>query len=197
MGLGGATDNYGQIMNSALVSAVTSSMALPGYVVAALTIRKLGRKNMQMLGFGVLALLYVVMGVFYAQLKAIPWLFIVMYGMTFFFSNFGPNVSTYVLPAVTYQAEIRASCSGISAAAGKIGAVIGTSIFGPLVHYVGIGDTLSLCGCIAIVGLVWTYFFVRKSTLEERTARKEKQQQEIQEVIATVEEQQDLIKADE
>lgn len=93
MGLGGATDTFGQIMNSALVSAVTSSMALPGYIVAALTIHKLGRKNMQMLGFGALALLYVVMGVFFVQLRAVPWLFIVLYGMTFFFSNFGPNVS--------------------------------------------------------------------------------------------------------
>ena len=50
---------------------------------------------------------------------------ITAYALSFFFSNLGPNTTTYVLSAETFPTEIRATCHGLSAAAGKLGAVIG------------------------------------------------------------------------
>jgi len=51
--------------------------------------------------------------------------FVVMYGLTFFFANFGPNSTTFIVPAEVFPARLRSTCHGISAAAGKAGAIIG------------------------------------------------------------------------
>ncbi|KAL3578038.1 hypothetical protein D5086_019542 [Populus alba] len=48
-----------------------------------------------------------------------------MYSLTFFFANFGPNATTFVVPAEIFPARLRSTCHGISAAAGKAGAIIG------------------------------------------------------------------------
>jgi hypothetical protein len=51
----------------------------------------------------------------------------VIYGLTFFFSNFGPNATTYIVPGEVFPTEIRATCHGISSAAGKLGAIVGNN----------------------------------------------------------------------
>ncbi|CAI0427187.1 unnamed protein product [Linum tenue] len=48
-----------------------------------------------------------------------------MYSLTFFFANFGPNAKTFVVPAEIFPARLRSTCHGISAAAGKAGAMVG------------------------------------------------------------------------
>lgn len=39
--------------------------------------------------------------------------------LTFFFSNFGPNSTTFMLPSLTFPDQVRGSLNGISAASGK------------------------------------------------------------------------------
>ena len=51
--------------------------------------------------------------------------FLILYGLTFFFANFGPNATTFVIPAEIFPARLRSTCHGISAASGKAGAIIG------------------------------------------------------------------------
>ena len=55
-------------------------------------------------------------------------LFSVFYGLTFFFSNFGPNSTTFIVPVELFSARFRSQCHGISAAAGKAGAIIGAFV---------------------------------------------------------------------
>jgi PHS family inorganic phosphate transporter-like MFS transporter len=49
-----------------------------------------------------------------------------MYGLTFFFANFGPNATTFIMPMEIFLARLRSTCHGISAASGKLGAIIGS-----------------------------------------------------------------------
>jgi MFS transporter, PHS family, inorganic phosphate transporter len=51
--------------------------------------------------------------------------FVVMYGLTLFFANFGQNVTTFIVPAEIFPARLRWTCHGISAAAGKASAIVG------------------------------------------------------------------------
>ncbi|XP_061338268.1 probable inorganic phosphate transporter 1-5 isoform X2 [Gastrolobium bilobum] len=51
--------------------------------------------------------------------------FLVMYAFTFFFANFGPNSTTFVVPAEIFPARLRSTCHGISSAAGKAGGIVG------------------------------------------------------------------------
>ncbi len=72
--------------------------ALPGYAVAAVTLDRLGRK----------------------------FVFPIAYGVGYFFTKFGPNTTTLVYPAETFPVEVRTTAHRIAAAAGELGAFIGT-----------------------------------------------------------------------
>merc|ERR1719230_2106453 len=87
------------------------------------------------------------------------WLLVVFFGLTFLFSNFGPNTTTFVIPAEIYPTASRATCHGVSAAAGKLGAVIGTAALPHLNEAHGMAWLLSACGVIAIVGALFTVVF--------------------------------------
>ena len=44
--------------------------------------------------------------------------------MSSFFGQFGPNATTWLLPGEVFPTDIRATCHGISAATGKVGALV-------------------------------------------------------------------------
>ena len=102
--------------------------ALPGYIVAALTIDRLGRKRIQLLGFAMMAASYGILFLF-PVLTQIAWAFLLVYGMSYFFTEFGPNVTTFVIPAEIFPVAARTTAHGISAAVGKVGAFIGAFLF--------------------------------------------------------------------
>ncbi|KMT19221.1 hypothetical protein BVRB_1g014030 [Beta vulgaris subsp. vulgaris] len=96
--------------------------------------------------------------------------FMFLYGLTFFFSNFGPNTTTFIVPAELFPARFRATCHGISGASGKVGAIIGSIAFlwasqdkdkSDRTVDKGIGMTRSLVilGIISLVGAVITFLF--------------------------------------
>ncbi|KAL9359200.1 hypothetical protein Peur_047323 [Populus x canadensis] len=51
--------------------------------------------------------------------------FKVIYGLDLFFANFEPNSTTSIEPAEIFPERYRSTCHGISAVAGKAGAMIG------------------------------------------------------------------------
>lgn len=89
------------------------------------------------MGFFVVAVLYFVLAGAYAPLQSVPWLLITVYGLTYFFKNFGPNATTYVIPGEYYPTEVKATLHGASAAAGKIGAGIAAETFPHAVQEIG------------------------------------------------------------
>jgi nitrate/nitrite transporter NarK len=52
-----------------------------------------------------------------------------VYCILLFSLSWGPNLTTYILPAQTYPKEVRATFNGISAACGKLGAFTGVYVF--------------------------------------------------------------------
>lgn len=98
-------------------------MALPGYLLSFLLVDYLGRKKIQLMGFTCISVLYFVLGILFdlIDFDEYQWLAVLLYGATFLFSNFGPNTTTFILPSETFPTEIRATCTGLSAAAGKFG----------------------------------------------------------------------------
>ncbi|CAH2068869.1 unnamed protein product, partial [Thlaspi arvense] len=100
----------------------------PGYWFTVFFIESIGRFYIQLVGFFMMSVFMLIMGIKYGDLKGHPdnkWLFAVLYGLTFFFANFGPNSTTFVLPAELFPTRLRSTCHAISAASGKAGAMIG------------------------------------------------------------------------
>ncbi|KAE8962384.1 hypothetical protein PR003_g30859 [Phytophthora rubi] len=144
------------------MNAFVALLALPGYYVAIYFINRLGRKKMALQGFFFMGVLCLILAIFWNDLQDQTVLFIVLYGLTLFFANFGPNTATFVLPTEMYPTPIRSTCHGISAACGKAGAAIGSFGFSIWVSNESFGyDGAFYTFCaIAFVSIPLTWFCV-------------------------------------
>jgi len=81
----------GGLVATARVSLLISLLGLPGYWAAIALVRDdlRSQRDIQAFGFGVCALIYAVMARWFDEIRNSPALFIVLYGGSFFFSNFG------------------------------------------------------------------------------------------------------------
>ena len=87
------------------------------------------------------------------------YLIVLILGLTFFSASFGPGSTTFVLPTLYFPTLERATCHGVSAAMGKLGAVLGTATFMPIQHALGMPAAM-LCGCaFAWTGCIVTQLF--------------------------------------
>lgn len=85
-----------------------------------------------------------------------PWMIFSGFILFNFFINFGPGITTYLLPAELYPTEIKATGHGLAASFGKIGAALGT-LFLPILHfYWGIYYTLGFLSLTLLLGLLLT-----------------------------------------
>lgn len=106
---------------------LTVAGQIPGAYLCVFTIDRWGRKPIQTQGFAVLAVLFIIMGFAYNALNASVTgtrVFVFLYCLCNFFSNFGPNSTVGVTPGEAFPTRYRSTAHGISAASGKLGAVI-------------------------------------------------------------------------
>jgi len=149
---------------------------LPGYLAAVLTINRMGRKNMQLMGFVMMSVLFLLISFTYPSLKENPALFLTLYGLTFFCSNWGPNTTTYIIPGEIYPPQIKATSHGLSAAAGKAGATVGAAtfqLFEPKTSELGLQHAMLACGVCACVGVVLTLFLTPRYEAEDLEKRQD------------------------
>ncbi|ETV94638.1 hypothetical protein H310_11632 [Aphanomyces invadans] len=147
----------------ALQNLLIALVALPGYYTAVCFINKMGRKLIQLQGLVVMTIIFLVLAIWWEDIKQTAWLFVILFGLTLFFSNFGPNMSTFVMPTEMYPTAIRSSCHGFSAAMGKAGASIGSYGFSlwvknPSFGYAGAFYTFAAISLATIV-LTWFCMF--------------------------------------
>jgi MFS transporter, PHS family, inorganic phosphate transporter len=131
--------------------------ALPGYIIAAFTIDKLGRKWIQCFGFLMMAVAYGLLALVPA-LTSITVTFLLVYGVSYFFTEFGPNVTTFVYPAEIFPVTVRTTAHGISAALGKVGAFIGAFAFPYLLATFHLPGAMAAAAIVSLIGLVLTFF---------------------------------------
>jgi MFS transporter, PHS family, inorganic phosphate transporter len=147
---------HADLLQHTLISAMIFMIfAVPGYFVAAKYVDKLGRKPIQMFGFGVMALAYGLIALMPNPGEILP-AFILTFGISFFFVNFGPNATTFLIPSEIYPTSIRAKAHGISAAVGKIGAFVGAFLLPLILHKLGLNITMALMAVVAILGIIVT-----------------------------------------
>jgi PHS family inorganic phosphate transporter-like MFS transporter len=125
---------------------------VPGYYATVLTIEKLGRKWIQIQGFLLAALfLGILAGKFHSMSTTA---FVANFALLQFFFNFGANTTTYCYPAELFPTRYRAFAHGISAASGKVGAIISASAFNTLSTTVGTPAVLWIFFGCCIAGVV-------------------------------------------
>ncbi|GLJ42654.1 hypothetical protein SUGI_0884170 [Cryptomeria japonica] len=153
---------------------------VPGYWFTVALIDRIGRVTIQLLGFFFMTVFMFALAIPYNHWRGTKcgdsfcggnhMAFVVLYAFTFFFANFGPNSTTFIIPAELFPARFRSTCHGISAASGKAGAIVGA--FGFLYasqsphtkevdhgYHKGIGikNSLILLGITNALGFLFTF----------------------------------------
>lgn len=165
-----ALDEVYRIARAQTLIALCSTV--PGYWFTVAFIDRIGRFAIQLMGFFFMTVFMFALAIPYNH-----WThkdhrigFVVMYSLTFFFANFGPNATTFVVPAEIFPARLRSTCHGISAAAGKAGAIVGA--FGFLYAAqptdpkkaeagypagIGVKNSLIVLGVVNLLGMLFTF----------------------------------------
>jgi hypothetical protein len=134
---------------------VFAIFAVPGYAVAVLSMDRLGRKTIQVLGFAMMTLFFGMLALSPNLASAtIP--FITIYGLSYFFTEFGPNATTFVYPSEIFPVRVRTTGHGIAAAMGKLGGFIGVFLFPFLLHWKGLLGAESAAAIASFLGMVVT-----------------------------------------
>ncbi|ESK89295.1 inorganic phosphate transporter [Moniliophthora roreri MCA 2997] len=124
----GARGVYENLKNICVGNLILSAAGLiPGYWVCFLFIDSWGRKPIQLMGFTLLTILFIIMGFGYDALTKTPGAtkaFVFLYCLANFFQNFGPNTTTFIVPGEAFPTRYRSTAHGISAGSGKLGAIV-------------------------------------------------------------------------
>jgi MFS transporter, PHS family, inorganic phosphate transporter len=149
------TPHASQMTTIAIQLAIFVVAAVPGYALAIAKMDRIGHRRLQLIGF-------IMMGVCFAVIGLVPGMttavvpFLLVYGISYFFTEFGPNVTTFVLPGELFPTRVRATGHGISAGIGKLGAFIGVFLFPVLQHSLGLRGTLLLTAGVSALGALLT-----------------------------------------
>ena len=134
IGYAGSHNVYQKLYDSCVGNLILiCAGSLPGYWCSVFTIDTIGRKPVQIMGFVMLTILFCIIGFAYDKLTDHGLL--VCYVFCQFFCNFGPNVTTFIIPGEIFPTRYRSSAHGISAASGKIGAIIAQTALGTLIDH--------------------------------------------------------------
>ncbi|XP_058070476.1 probable inorganic phosphate transporter 1-9 isoform X2 [Magnolia sinica] len=157
-----------------LQAIIAIASTIPGYWASVLFIDRVGRVKIQIMGFLIMSICLFVIGGLYDNhwCKKLDVGFYILPGLMFFFSNLSPNTTTFIVPAELFLARFRSTCHGISGAAEKLGAIIGTvgffwasqssdkkEITEPYKLEIGMHSSLMILGGVGVIGAVLTYFF--------------------------------------
>jgi MFS family permease len=129
--------------------------AVPGYLLAFTKMDKIGHRRLQLIGFGVMACAFGALGVIPA-LTTVVVPFLLIFGLSYFFIEFGPNTTTFVLPSELFPVNMRTTGHGIAAGIGKLGAFIGVFLVPQLQAHIGLRGMLLVAGASAVVGYLLT-----------------------------------------
>ena len=143
--------------------------AAPGYAVAALTMDRIGRKTIQVLGFGMMAITFGLLALI-PNIVTLTYPFLIIYGLSYFFTEFGPNSTTFIYPSEIFPVQVRTTGHGIAAAMGKIGGFVGVFTFPFFIQWRGLSAAEGAAAIVSVLGLIVTVFLLPETkgkSLEE------------------------------
>ncbi|OOF92571.1 hypothetical protein ASPCADRAFT_509501 [Aspergillus carbonarius ITEM 5010] len=145
-------------------SFINCVVTLAGYYAAILFVdnKLYGRKWMQIMGFLLCFIVYVVPAFHYKYYTEAAHIhsFQAMYFLGSFFNQFGPNCVTFLVAGEVFPTPIRATAHGISAACGKLGALLAGILF----NYIDTQTKFYFVPWWGLFGMALTYLFLPDTT---------------------------------
>ncbi|KAL9934723.1 hypothetical protein V8E36_006498 [Tilletia maclaganii] len=153
---------WGTLMKTATGNLIiTAAGFLPGYWVTVGLVEVIGRRRIQLIGFGVNTVCFAILAVHLRRLQSNSAGFFVVFVILQLFFNFGANSTTFIIAAETFPTPYRSTACGLSAASGKIGAIIASLGFAALTDANSIGNqgVFWIFTAVSILGFLITLQF--------------------------------------
>jgi nitrate/nitrite transporter NarK len=129
--------------------------AVPGYIVAVLRMDRIGHRRLQFIGFAVMAAAFLTLAIVPPLTEHVA-PFLAVLGLSYFFIEFGPNTTTFVLPSEVFPVSVRTTGHGMAAGIGKLGAFVGVFLVPVLQDHIGLRGLLAVAGASAVLGFLVT-----------------------------------------
>ncbi|KAJ1928588.1 hypothetical protein IWQ60_001921 [Tieghemiomyces parasiticus] len=175
IGYSSSEDPYENLHQTSIGNIIVNLMGtVPGYWFTVFLVDRMGRKTIQLMGFGILVVIFIILGFAYnAMLEASVAVFVVFFTLAQFFQNFGPNTTTFIYPSEVFPTRFRTTSHGLSAASGKLGAIVAQAGFSQLRDIGGtnafVPHIIQIFAIFMLIGFGFTFFLpeTKGRTLEE------------------------------
>lgn len=136
-------------------------LSIPGVLIGAATVDKIGRKWSLIIGYSGYLVIGLVIGCGYNKIQETSTgLFIFLFALFNSFGNFGPGNNMGLTSSECYATPVRGTLYGLSAALGKTGAAVGTQAFTAIQKNLGKQWTFIISAILGSVGVVLAYFTI-------------------------------------
>lgn len=137
------------------------AVTIPAALLTVLAIERIGRRPLQAIGFLARAAAFGALGVLLLTVGHLSGVWVgILLGAGFFFGAAGPDKTTVIVPAEQFPTAMRASGQAISQASGRLGGILGVTLYGVLAAADGPGAGLVLFAVTALLGGLATLAFV-------------------------------------
>ncbi|CEM26523.1 unnamed protein product [Vitrella brassicaformis CCMP3155] len=157
---------YDSAWQQNLTSLVVVSVSFVGYVLAIFLISAMAPKQLQLVGFVVLAFVFYGLALSlysissYSSHKIRDYVGAsLLYDSVFRFFNFPPNLTTYLIPLECFHTQVRGTFHGIATAAARVGALLGLVFSWALLEQSTRSLNLLICCLTAILGTLCTMIY--------------------------------------
>ena len=142
---------------------IAVSIGIPACIASIYTLQAIGSKKLQILGFLVMMVTFLIFACLITPLDHNPDALYGIYCLILFSVNFGPILTTFILPSQVFPKEIRTTFNGIAAASGKLGAVVGSYLFSIIADVSSFPVVMVLCAILAACGAIGSYYYIDNS----------------------------------
>jgi PHS family inorganic phosphate transporter-like MFS transporter len=134
---------------------VFSVAAVPGYILACAFMDRIGHRQLQLIGFPAMGAMFLLIALI-PGVTTVTAPFLLLFGASYFFAEFGPNTTTFVMAAECYPTSVRTTGHGLSAGIAKLGAFMGVYLFPEISKAFGLAGALEFAAGMAAAGTLLT-----------------------------------------
>ncbi len=160
------------VADTAISLLIFTVAAAPGYLLAFMTVDRIGHRRLQFVGFALMGAAFLLLGVV-PGLTTLIVPFVLVYGISYFFTEFGPNTTTFLLASELYPVSARTTGHGLSAGLAKVGAFVGTLTFPLVKGEFGLSGVMVIAAATAGLGLLLTRLLPEPAGLSLEAASRE------------------------
>ncbi|BCS21077.1 inorganic phosphate transporter Pho84 [Aspergillus puulaauensis] len=146
IGYSSGPDEWSTLWNTAVGNIIVQSAGyLPGFILGIPLPDRLGRVNQQFYASALVSILYAIWaGIMAPSISTSKGGLLTMFTLCQLVICIGPNCTTFLIPSEVFPTRVRGTAHGISAAAGKCGAVLTAFAFGTVTDRIGLPGVLGL-----------------------------------------------------